>query len=117
MDKRRHPHLDAASKVLRYLKKTPGQGIFLPSEGPLELKAFCDADWARCKDTRRSTTGYCIFLGRAPISWKTKKQSSVSRSSAEAEYCSMATTSCEITWLQYILQDLNVQHLRPAKLF
>ncbi|XP_020258184.1 uncharacterized protein LOC109834558 [Asparagus officinalis] len=117
MDKPRQPHLDAAHKVLRYLKQTPGQGIFLPSKGPLELRAYCDADWARCKDTRRSTTGYCIFLGHAPISWKTKKQSTVSRSSAEAEYRSMATTSCEITWLQYILKDLNVKHSQPVKLF
>jgi hypothetical protein len=117
MDKPRQPHLEAAHKVLRYIKHAPGQGILLPSKGPLELKAYCDADWARCKDTRRSTTGYYIFLGNAPISWKTKKQTTVSRSSAEAEYRSMATTCCEITWLQYILKDLNVRHERPVKLF
>lgn len=117
MDKPRQPHLDAAHQVLRYLKQTPGQGILLPSTGPLELIAYCDADWARCKDTRRSITSYCIFLGNAPISWKTKKQSTISRSSAEAEYRSMAITCCEITWLQYILKDLHVQCLQPAKLF
>jgi hypothetical protein len=73
MDKPRQPHLEAAHKVLRYIKQAPGQGILLPSKGSLELRAYCDADWARCKDTRRSTTGYCFFLGHAPISWKTKK--------------------------------------------
>ncbi|XP_062014075.1 uncharacterized mitochondrial protein AtMg00810-like [Rosa rugosa] len=113
----RQPHLEAAHRVLRYIKHTPGQGILLPSTGTLELKAYCDADWARCKDTRRSTTGYCIFLGQAPISWKTKKQSTVSRSSAEAEYRSMATTCCEVTWLRNILKDLNVGHTQPVKLF
>ncbi|XP_024177719.1 uncharacterized mitochondrial protein AtMg00810-like [Rosa chinensis] len=117
MDKPRQPHLDVAYKVLRYIKQTPGQGILLPSTGSLELKAFCDADWARCKDTRRSTTGYCIFLGNAPISWKTKKQGIVSRSSAEAEYRSMATTCCEITWLRSLLKDLNVGLTHAFKLF
>ncbi|KAL6185670.1 hypothetical protein ACLB2K_041800 [Fragaria x ananassa] len=117
MDKPRQPHLEAAHKVLRYIKQAPGQGILLPAKGPLQLKAFCDADWARCKDTRRSLTGYCIFLGHAPISWKTKKQNTVSRSSAEAEYCSMATTCCEITWLQNILKDLNVCQAQPVKLY
>ncbi|RVX15238.1 Retrovirus-related Pol polyprotein from transposon TNT 1-94 [Vitis vinifera] len=117
MDTPRQPHLDAAYKVLRYVKQTPGQGIFLPSTGQLELTAYCDADWARCKDTRRLTTGYCIFFGNAPISWKTKKQGTVSRSSAEAEYRSMATTCCEITWLRSLLAYLNVNHAHAIKLF
>ncbi|XP_004293245.1 PREDICTED: uncharacterized mitochondrial protein AtMg00810-like [Fragaria vesca subsp. vesca] len=117
MGKPRQPHLDAAYKVLRSVKQTSGQGILLPSTGQLELKAYCDADWARCKDTMRSTTGYCIFLGNAPISWKTKKQGTMSHSSAEAEYRSMATTCCEITWLRSILNDLNVRHAHAVKLF
>ena len=117
MEKPRQPHLEAAYKVLKYIKNAPGQGIFLPSKGSLQLRAFCDADWARCKDTRRSIIGYCIQLGQAPISWKTKKQTTVSRSSAEAEYRSMATTCCEITWLKNILKDLKVSHPQPVTLF
>ncbi|KAM1236512.1 hypothetical protein ACFX2G_038371 [Malus domestica] len=117
MDKPRQPHLEASHKVLRYIKQVPGQGIFLPSTGSLQLQAFCDADWARCKDTRRSITGYCILLGQAPISWKTKKQSTVSRSNAEAEYRSMATTCCEVTRLKNILTDLRVEHAQPVTLF
>ena len=117
MDKPRQPHLDAAYKVLRYIKSSPGQGIFLPSSGSLQLRAYCDTDWARCKDTRRSTTGYCIFLGNSLISWKTKKQTTVSRSSAEAEYRSMATTCCEVTWLLNILRDLNVDYKVAVPLF
>ena len=117
MDKPRQPHLEAAHKVLRYIKQTPGQGIFLPSTGSLQLRAFCEADWARCVDTRRSITDYCILLGQAPISWKTKKQSTVSRSSAEAEYRSVATTCCEITWLKNILEDLRVNNTQLVTLF
>lgn len=117
MEKPRQPHLEAAHKVLKYIKQAPGQGIFLPSTGSLQLQAFCDADWARCRDTRRSITGYCVLLGQAPISWKTKKQTTISRSSAEAEYRSMATTCCEIIWLKNILKDLGVKHPQPANLF
>lgn len=97
MDKPRTSHLDAAHRALRYIKQTLGQGIFLSANSSIQLKAYCDADWARCRDTRRSITGYCIMLGESPISWKIKKQTIVSRSSAEAEYRSTATTCCEIT--------------------
>jgi hypothetical protein len=117
MDKPRQPHLAAAHQVLKYIKQTLGQGIMLPSTGNLQLQAFCDADWARCKNTRRSVTGHCILHGGAPISWRTKKQTTVLRSSAEAEYRSMATTCCEITWLKNILKDLKINHTQSVTLF
>ncbi|KAL6320564.1 hypothetical protein AAG906_007643 [Vitis piasezkii] len=95
----------------------PGQGLYFPAKGNLLLRGFCDADWARCSITRRSVIGYCIFLGGALISWKTKKQTTVSRSSAESEYRAMASITCELTWLKYLLDDLQVEHSQPAKLF
>ncbi|CAL8077131.1 unnamed protein product [Prunus armeniaca] len=116
MHEPRMHHFETARRLLHYLKGAPGQGLLFPSHGPLHLTAYCDADWARCPFTRRSVTGYCIFLGKSLISWKSKKQVTVSRSSAEAEYRSMAATTCELTWLRYLLRDLQVEHNQPATL-
>lgn len=102
---------------MRYLKGTAGQGIILHATKDFQLKAFVDPDWGACLDTRRSVTGYCIFLGDSLISWKSKKQAIVSRSSAEAEYRAIAMVSSEITWLFAVLSSLQLTSPTPALIY
>ncbi|CAM8968419.1 unnamed protein product [Rhodiola kirilowii] len=109
--------LCAAHKVLRYLKGAPAQGVFYPSDQPLQLTAFCDADWGACPFTRKSVSGFCVMLGGSLISWKTKKQVIVSRSSTEAEYRAMTHACCEVSWLVRLLADLHVQVPTHVALF
>ncbi|CAM8910028.1 unnamed protein product [Rhodiola kirilowii] len=114
-----HPtteHLQAVHRVLRFIKGAPAQGLLFSSTPDLILNAYCDADWASCPITRRSVTGYCITLGSCAVSWKTKKQPVISRSSAESEYRSMAATCCELVWLARLLADMRVHVVQPIPL-
>ncbi|XP_061983064.1 uncharacterized mitochondrial protein AtMg00810-like [Populus nigra] len=117
MDTPTTTHLATAHRILCYIKSAHFQGILLSSPSQIQLRAFCDSDWALCPDTRRPVTGYCIFFGNSLISWKSKKQSIISLSSAEAEYRSMASTCSELNWLCYLLQDLHVSHHNYSSCF
>ncbi|KAM1755844.1 hypothetical protein ACFX12_008126 [Malus domestica] len=109
-------HFTAVKRILRYLKGTLHHGLFY-SHGPLQLRAFSDADWAGDPNDRRSTTGMAVFLGNNPISWSSKKQLTVSRSSTEAEYRALSSTSAELDWIQQLLVFLQVPLTSPQVLF
>ncbi|XP_025014984.2 uncharacterized mitochondrial protein AtMg00810-like [Ricinus communis] len=109
-------HLEVAYKVLRYLKQTPGQGILMSSTSELHLKAYTVSDWASCQETRKSIFGYCIFTGNSMVSWKTKKQNTMSRISIESEYMAMAVTTSEVLWLTYLLKDVEMTLTKPVEL-
>lgn len=110
-------HLCMVKRILRYLKKTIGRGIVMRRNGHTDIIGFSDSDWAGNTIDRRSTTGYCMFVGGNLVSWKSKKQPVVARSSAEAEYRAMAAASCEMVWLKNLLTDLGFSPTSPMKLF
>ncbi|XP_019451704.1 PREDICTED: uncharacterized protein LOC109353797 [Lupinus angustifolius] len=110
-------HHKAMTRVLRYIKGTPGQGLLYPTTSTIQIKGFSESDWETCPDTRKSILGYCMFLGDSLVSWKSKKQNSVSRSSSEAEYRALAIASCEIQWLTYLLTDFQILYKQHALLY
>ena len=101
-------HMNAAIRVVKYVKQSPGFGILLTTQSTESLQAYCDDDWGSCANSRRSITGYLIKYGDSPISWKSKKQSTISGSSAEAEYTSLASTIVEITWIIGLFKTLVI---------
>ncbi|CAB80958.1 retrotransposon like protein [Arabidopsis thaliana] len=108
-------HWQAAKRVLRYLAGTSTHGIFLDTTSPLNLHAFSDADWAGDSDDYVSTNAYVIYLGKNPISWSSKKQRGVARSSTESEYRAVANAASEVKWLCSLLSKLHIRlPIRPS---
>ncbi|GJW79007.1 putative RNA-directed DNA polymerase [Tanacetum coccineum] len=110
-------HLKVALRVLRYLKSSPCTGVHIFRQPKVSLEAFMDADWAKCIVTRKSITGYFIKLNGSLVSWKSKKQNTLSKSTVEAEYKAMAFATSEIIWILKILKDLNWEHFIHVTLF
>jgi histone deacetylase 1/2 len=92
-------HWTAAKRILRYVKSTITVGLTFTRSSSTQVSAFSDADWAGCVDDRRSTGGFVVFFGPNLISWSAKKQATVSRSSTEAEYKSLADATAEVIWV------------------
>ncbi|GJX42474.1 ribonuclease H-like domain-containing protein [Tanacetum coccineum] len=109
-------HLRIAFKILRYLKSCPGLGIHIARTSGMFLNAYSDADWAKCIVTRKSVTGYCVFLNNSLVLWKSKKQNTISKSSIEAEYRALASVTSEVIWILNFLKDLQIENLLPVSL-
>ncbi|RVW82714.1 Retrovirus-related Pol polyprotein from transposon RE1 [Vitis vinifera] len=111
-------HMNAVMHILRYLKNTPRKRIlFAKNVDHQNIEVYIDADWAGAVDDRRSTSGYFTFVGGNLVTWKSKKQNVVARSSAEAEFRGMTLGLCEALWLRLLLQDLGYLSRQPIRLF
>jgi hypothetical protein len=110
-------HMEAVLRILRYLKSSPGKGLMFSKHNHLEVSGYTDADWAGCINDRKSTSGYFTFVGGNLVTWRSKKQKVVARSSAEAEYRGMAQGVCELLWLRNLLRDLGFKPKQAMNLF
>lgn len=109
-------HWKVAMRVLRYLKGTKTMQLKFGNSDPPILKAYCDSNWGNCLNTRKSVSGFSIFLGNSLVSSKTKKQATVSRSSGKAEYWTIAATTAELLWILHLLRDFNIKIQEPILL-
>ena len=100
-------HWDSVIRILHYIKGTPCQGVLYENKGHTQIVGYCDADWAGSPTDRRSTSGYCVFIGGNLISWKSNKYDGVVRSSAETEYRAMTLATCDLIWFKQVLQELK----------
>ncbi|GJW83223.1 ribonuclease H-like domain-containing protein [Tanacetum coccineum] len=103
----REPHFAALKRILRYVQGTLELGLQLYASATTSLVGYTDADWAGCPSTRMSTSGYCVFLGDNLLSGSAKRQHTISRSSAEAEYRGVANVVAETAWIRNLLRELH----------
>ncbi|XP_070050582.1 uncharacterized mitochondrial protein AtMg00810-like [Nicotiana tomentosiformis] len=110
-------HIEATTRIVRYVKTHPGQGVLLSSNNKVTLEAYCDADWTTCQHSRKFVRGFLINLGDFLVSWKSKKQATVSRSSIEAEYRSFAATIAELVWLTGLIMESGFEVQLPIDIY
>ncbi|PKU64804.1 Retrovirus-related Pol polyprotein from transposon TNT 1-94 [Dendrobium catenatum] len=112
-----HQHFDNLKRILRYIRGTTHHGVTINGSS-LILRSYSDSDWAGDQQDRKSTTGYCNFLGETLISWSVKKQTTtIARFSTEAEYRAIAAATTEIIWLRRLLQELDIPQQAPTTLY
>lgn len=99
------------------MKKTPRKGIVYQNHGDSKVEGFSNTNCARSPNDMRSITSYCTLVGGNLVSWKSKKQSIVARSSAKSEYRAMAQVMCELLWIQQLLTELCFKTSKPMTLW
>ena len=117
MDAPRSVHYAAVLQILRYVKGTLYHGMHYSSRSSLEFHAYSDANWAVDPTDRCSITGFCFLLGSSLVSWRSKKQDVVSRSSTEVKYRALADTICELVWLRWLLANMDAPQLTATPLY
>lgn len=110
----RQSHWDLAITCLAYLAATKDAGLVLGGRKGLNLEGWVDADHAGCLETRRSTTGYVFKLGDSPIVWRSTRQSTVSKSTVEAEYVAASEATAEARWLRTVLATIGYPQERTV---
>ncbi|PKU68032.1 Retrovirus-related Pol polyprotein from transposon TNT 1-94 [Dendrobium catenatum] len=109
-------HTVMLKKLIRYIKGSATYGLPI-SRSNLLLRTFSDADWASDPITRKSTSGFCTYLGDTLVSWTVKKQPTVSRSSTESEYRALASATADTIWIKRLLADFRITHNQPIDIF
>ena len=113
----RESHVQVVKRIFKYLKGTMDLGICYPSKKSFSLKPYSNVDWAGCIDDRKSTNGGNFFLGESLVSWISKKQTSISLSTTEAEYIAIVECCTQVEWMKQTLQDINVVFKEPTIIY
>src|SRR5664279_5534531 len=109
--------MELVTRIIRYLKGSPGRGVMYKNNGNLDVCGYTDVDWAGSQVDRRSTSGYFTFVGGNLVTWRSKKQNVVALSSAEAEFRGMTKGICELLWLRKLLLELGYPTCKEISLF
>ena len=114
-------HLDVVYRILKYLKGTLGRGLMFKKNEGRNIEVYVEVDWAGLVNDRRSTLGYCSYVWGNLLTWRSKKQSVVARSSAEAELRIesefVTLRICEILWLKMLLKELRIESEFPLRVY
>ena len=99
-------YLEVVMRILRYLKSAPGKGLYFSKYDHLRVEAYTDADWAGS-----------VTVGGYQVTWRSKKQNVVARSSAEVEFRTMTQELCELLWIKLLLSDLGIGQMDSMRLY